>query len=81
MKLYLRGHYSIRKPPRSFNKNMLGWKVEVHLKLLDNFNENSVKIGKCPFHTNFLAFCPISQTNWGNALVLKLDFLKIEFQM
>ena len=38
------------------------------------------KIGKCPFHTNFPAFCPISQTNQGNAPVLKLNFLKIEFQ-
>ena len=39
------------------------------------------KMGKCPFHTKNLAFCPFSETNQGNALILKLNFQKIEFQM
>ena len=41
------------------------------------------KIGKCPFQAKKKkkkkkAFCPISQTNYGNVPILKLDFLKIE---
>ena len=36
------------------------------------------KMGKCPLKKKNLAFCPLFQTNYGNALVLKLDFLKIE---
>ena len=44
-------------------------------------SEMKAKMGKCPFHTKNLAFCLISQTNQGNILVWKLDFLKIEFQM
>ena len=38
------------------------------------------KMGKCPFQKKKKnpAFCPIFQANYGNALILKLDFLKIE---
>ena len=36
------------------------------------------KMGKCPFQKNNPAFCPTSQTNQGNAPLLKLDFLKIK---
>ena len=34
----------------------------------------------CPFHQNFLAKCSMFETIYGNAPVLKLEFLKIEFQ-
>ena len=40
---------------------------------MDNF-------GKCIFQAKKAAFYPISQTNQGNAPILKLDFLKIEFK-
>ena len=36
------------------------------------------KISLYPFKKNNPAFCPISQTNQGNAPLLKLDFLKIK---
>ena len=36
-------------------------------------------MGKCPFHTKNPVFCPISQTNYGNVPILKLDFLKMCF--
>ena len=36
------------------------------------------KISLCPFHPNYIALCPPSQTNLGNAPLLKLDFFKIE---
>ena len=39
------------------------------------------KMGFCPFFLKYPAKCPMSKTNQGNALILKLDFLKIEFQM
>ena len=38
------------------------------------------KISLCPFLSNNPTFCPISQTNYGNAPLLKLDFPKIEFK-
>ena len=38
------------------------------------------KIGLCPFHTKNPTFWPLSQTNQGNAPILKLDFLKIELK-
>ena len=38
-------------------------------------------MGKCSFYTKNPAFCPIFQMNYGNASILKLDFLKIKFQM
>ena len=39
------------------------------------------KMGKCSFRSNYTAFCPLSQTNQGNAPLLQFDFLKIEFQL
>ena len=36
------------------------------------------KMGKCPFQKNNPAFCSTSQTNYENAYLLKLDFLKIK---
>ena len=38
-------------------------------------------MGKCSFYTKNPAFCPIFQMNYGNVSILKLDFLKIKFQM
>ena len=38
------------------------------------------KMSKCLFQKNNPVFCPTSQTNQGNAPLLKLDFLKIEFK-
>ena len=35
-------------------------------------------MGKCPFRAKKPTFYPISQTNWGNAPVLKLNLQKIE---
>ena len=39
------------------------------------------KVGKCPFHIKNPVFCHLSQTNQGNVTILKLEFLKIKFQM
>ena len=39
------------------------------------------KMGFCPFFLKYPAKYPMSETNQGNAPILKLDFLKIEFQM
>ena len=36
------------------------------------------KFGFCPFYKNNPVFCPTSQTNQGNAPILKLNYLKIE---
>ena len=36
---------------------------------------------KFPFRGKKSMFCPIFQINWGNALILKLNFLKIEFNL
>ena len=38
-------------------------------------------MGKCSFYTKNPVFCPIFQMNYGNVSILKLDFLKIKFQM
>ena len=38
------------------------------------------KMGICPFHKKFSAKCPISEIIYGNAPILKFNFLKIEFQ-
>ena len=46
--------------------------------LLVDFPNQREKMGKRPFQKNNPAFCPTSQTNWENAPLLKLDFLKIE---
>ena len=47
---------------------------------LKSFESNvRVKMGICPFLTNFLAFCPFSQTIQENTSVLKLDITIIEF--
>ena len=46
-----------------------------------NYTITMDKMGKCPFKKKKKknpAFCPISQTNQGNFILLKLDFLKIE---
>ena len=37
-------------------------------------------MGFYPFLTNFPAKCPISEIIYGNAPILKFNFLKIEFQ-
>ena len=37
-------------------------------------------MGICPFHKKFSAKCPISEIIYGNAPILKFNFLKIEFQ-
>ena len=37
------------------------------------------KMTKCHFHAKILTFFPLSQTNWGNAPVLKLDFWTISY--
>ena len=39
------------------------------------------KMGFCRFFLKYPAKCSMSETNLGNISVLKLDFLKIEFQM
>ena len=48
--------------------------------LLARFALLRAKMGKFPFRAKYIAFCPLSQTNQGNAPLLKLNFLKIKFQ-
>ena len=43
--------------------------------------KNWEKMSICLFRQNFSAKCPISETIYGNVPVLKLNFLKIEFQL
>ena len=55
----------------SITRNTLSW----------NVISITAKMGFCPFFLKNPAKCPMFETNMGNALILKLDFLKIEFQM
>ena len=45
-----------------------------------SLNYYKEKMGFCPFYLKNSVKCPMSKTNQRNAIVLKLYFLKIEFQ-
>ena len=56
-------------------------KVEILQPPTTKVSKKEDKIGFCPFRAKLIASYPLSQTNYKNVPLSKLDFLKIELSL